>query len=218
LQTINFFMKKAIFTTIIVCFAAAGYSQHLAVNLYGGYTFQDKVSYDGSGLGGYAHADIHGGFMWGVSVEGINRMGSGAELVYQYQGTNIPVYSQNGNNLNPDNNSATISYLLLNGMHYFNQGAKAEPYFGLGLGIGFLTTHPQDGSASASAEKFAWDLKTGVLIHATDKIGIKIGAQLITASIASSTYYYPYYGYVSYYSALYQFGFTGGLVFKFGGH
>ena len=78
-------MKKALITSVILFIAAAGYSQHLSVNAYGGYTFDDKINFSN------AHAFIKGGGMWGASIEGVNAQGSGLELLYQYQSTSVPV-------------------------------------------------------------------------------------------------------------------------------
>src|SRR5882762_7335029 len=52
-------MKKSIISSVILFFiAAAGYSQHLSVNAFGGYTFRDKIDY------GNAYTYINGGGMW----------------------------------------------------------------------------------------------------------------------------------------------------------
>ena len=73
-------MKKAIITTVIVFLGVAGYSQHLSLNLYGGYTFQDKVNFSGNTTTPSFYAQVNGGFMWGASLEGVNSTGSGLEL------------------------------------------------------------------------------------------------------------------------------------------
>ncbi len=77
-------MKKALITSVILFIAAAGYSQHLSINAFGGYTFRDKINF------GNAYTYINAGGIWGVSVEGVNQQGTGLELLYQYQSTNVP--------------------------------------------------------------------------------------------------------------------------------
>jgi hypothetical protein len=206
------FMKKVIAVALAVFVAACGYSQHLSVNAYGGYTFQDKIEF------GNAYAYINAGGIWGVSVEGIGRHGSGLELLYQYQSTDIPVYKYpSGVQLNAGQTRTIISYLLLNFEQYWLPYSNVQPYGAVGLGAGFYS-----GDQATSSTKFAWDIKGGVKIKAGRTVGVKIGAQLLAADQATGTaFYYPGYGYPPYafttYATILQFSFTGGLVFDFGG-
>jgi opacity protein-like surface antigen len=203
-------MKKLLFTSVVLFVAATGFSQHLSLNLYGGYDFRDKINF------GNAYAYINGGGIFGASLEGVNAQGTGLELLYQYQRTNIPMYSYPGNNQLFSNTTATISTILLNFEHYMMNNPNIQPYGGIGLGAAIIT-------ASTNTTKFAWDLKAGVKIKASSSVGVKIGAQLLGAAEATGTAFYsPGYGYPPYayttYSTILQFGFTGGLVFDFGGH
>jgi opacity protein-like surface antigen len=198
-------MKKALITSVILFIAAAGYSQHLSVNLYGGYTFRDKINF------GNAYAYINAGGIYGASIEGVNAQGSGLEIQYQYQRTEVPLYLYPSNvQQNKSNPNGTISYILLNFEQYLMNNPKIQPYGALGLGAAFYT-------GSSSSTKFAWDLKAGVKIKASDAVGVKIGAQLIGSAQATGTAWYYGYPYTTY-STILQFGFTGGLVFDFGGH
>jgi len=206
-------MKKTLITSVILFIAVAGYSQHLSVNAYGGYTFRDKINF------GNSYAYINDGGMWGVSVEGVNAQGMGLELLYQYQSTAIPVYSYPQGVKLADNSSTVISYLLLNFEQYLMNNPKIQPYGGLGLGAAFYQGS-SDGTTSGT--KFAWDVKAGVKFKASDAVGIKIGAQLMGSAQATGTAFYVppngvIYPYTTYATIL-QFGFTGGLVFDFGGH
>lgn len=208
-------MKK--FSIIILVFLFAINSQlkaqTISANVFGGYTFQEKLDF------GNAYALIHGGFMWGASVEGIGSRGEALELLYQYQSTNIPVYTHSGTSVNPLNvsdNSGVVSYLLINGIQYFNVNPKIIPYFGAGGGVGFVSVNSGNGSSTG----FAWDLKTGVKIKTSKSVAIKLGAQLLSVlSQSGGHYYYPGTPYAySTYASIWQFGFTGGLTFDFGGH
>jgi hypothetical protein len=208
-------MKKSIVLSVVLFFmVAAGYSQHLSVNAFGGYTFRDKINF------GNAYSYINGGFMWGASVEGVNAQGTGLELLYQYQSTDIPTYTQPGNIPVAGNSSSVVSYLLLNFEQYMMNNPKIQPYGGLGLGAAFYKGN-SDGTSSTT--KFAWDLKAGVKFVASQSVGIKIGTQLLGSAQATGTAFYsPGFGYPVYpyttYATILQFGFTGGLVFDFGGH
>jgi len=207
-------MKKALITSVILFIAAAGYSQHLSVNAFGGYTFRDRINF------GNAYTYINGGGIWGVSVEGVNQQGSGLELLYQYQSTSLPTYQYPSNDLLAANNNSVISYLLLNFEQYYMANPKIQPYGAIGLGAAF---YKGDYAGTSSATKFAWDLKAGVKIKASSSVGVKIGAQLLGSAQATGTAFYsPGYGYPVYpyttYATILQFSFTGGLVFDFGGH
>jgi opacity protein-like surface antigen len=202
-------MKKILLSMAIIFTTTIGYSQHLSLNAFGGYTFQDHINF------GNAYAYINAGGIWGVSLEGVNAQGSGLELLYQYQSTNIPAYKYPSNELlNEGQTGAVISYLLLNFEHYMMNNPKIQPYGGIGLGASF---YKGDFAGSTSATKFAWDLKAGVKFKASDAVGIKVGAQLLGSAQATGTAFYYGYAYTTYATIL-QFGFTGGLVFDFGGH
>jgi hypothetical protein len=202
-------MKKTLITSVILIIAAVGYSQHLSVNAFGGYTFRDKLNF------GNAYAYINEGGIWGVSVEGVNQQGSAIELLYQYQSTKIPIYTYLGNaQQNTGKDGSVISYLLLNFEQYYMNNPKIQPYGGLGLGAAF---YQGDFDGASSETKFAWDLKAGVKFKASKALGIKIGAQLLGSAQATGNAFY--YGYVyTTYATILQFSFTGGLVFDFGGH
>jgi hypothetical protein len=202
-------MKKSIISSFILFFiVAAGYSQHLSVNAFGGYTFRDRVNFTS------AYAYLNGGGMWGASVEAVSARGTGVELLYQYQSTAVPVYSYPLNNQLASNNSTVVSYLLLNFEQYLLNNPKIQPYAGLGLGAAFYKGTTQ---GSTSGTKFAWDLKAGVKFKASNSFGIKIGAQLLASAQATGNSFY--YGYVyTNYATILQLGFTGGLVLDFGGH
>jgi opacity protein-like surface antigen len=201
-------MKKALITTVIIFMTAAGYSQHISINAFGGYTFRDKIDF------GNAYAYINAGGMWGASVEGVNAQGSALELLYQYQSTNVPAYKYPSGEALNTKTGAVISYLLLNFEQYMMNNPKIEPYGGIGLGAAF---YQGDFEGTTSATKFAWDLKAGVKFKASDKVGIKIAAQLLGSAQATGTAWYYGYPYTTYATIL-QFGFTGGLVFDLGGH
>ena len=164
-------MKKIIFSCLILLISFSAFSQYVALNAFGGYTFRDKINF------GNAYAYINAGGFWGASLEGVNANGTGVELLYQYQKTNIPLYTYPGNaQQNEGNDGAVISYLLLNFEQYYINNPKIQPYGGLGLGAAF---YKGDFAGSTSETKFAWDIKAGVKFNVSGGLGIKIGAQLI---------------------------------------
>ena len=201
-------MKKLLLSIAILFVTAAGYSQHLSFNAYGGYSFRDRVNFSSA----YAYLNAAG--MFGASVEGVNAQGTALELLYQYQKTDIPVYNYPTNNQLASNNGTVVSYLLLNFEQYLLNNPKIQPYGGLGLGAAF---YKGSEPGTSSETKFAWDIKAGVKFKVSSSVGIKIGAQLLSSAQATGNAFYYGYVYTTYASIL-QFGFTGGLVFDFGGH
>jgi opacity protein-like surface antigen len=206
-------MKKIIFSCLILLISFSAFSQYVALNAFGGYTFRDKINF------GNAYAYINAGGFWGASLEGVNANGTGVELLYQYQKTNIPLYTYPGNaQQNEGNDGAVISYLLLNFEQYYINNPKIQPYGGLGLGAAF---YKGDFAGSTSETKFAWDIKAGVKFNVSGGLGIKIGAQLLSSTQVTGTgFYVGYPGYVypyNTYAYILQFSFTGGLVYNFGG-
>ena len=142
-------MKKTIVLSVVLFFImAAGYSQHLSVNAFGGYTFRDKINFSN------AYTYINAGGMWGASIEGVNAQGTGLEILYQYQSTSTPttIYIPS----QTFSSSTVISYLLLNFEQYYTNNPKIQPYGGLGLGAAF---YKSDYQGSTSETKFAWDIK-----------------------------------------------------------
>ena len=142
-------MKKTTVLSVVLFFiVAAGYSQHLSVNAFGGYTFRDKINFSN------AYTYINAGGMWGASLEGVNAQGTGLEIAYQYQSTSTPttIYIPS----QTFSSNTVISYLLLNFEQYYMNNPKIQPYGGLGLGAAF---YKSDYQGSTSETKFAWDIK-----------------------------------------------------------
>ena len=201
-------MKKSfVFIFAFMCICGISQAQTFSINGFAGYNFQDQVNF------GNAYGYIKDGGFWGVSLEGINRTGSGIELLYQQQNTHAPIYYYNtGLQANKDKDNVVLSYIMVNGVHYLKANPHVEPYAGLGIGAGIASA--QSGS---SASKFAWDLKLGLKFKPGSTVGIKIQAQLFSVVQASGGGFYVGTGGagvgVSSYSTIYQFGFTGGLCF-----
>jgi hypothetical protein len=112
---------------------------------------------------------------------------------------------------------------MLGGNKYFGKpGSSVQGFGGFMAGVGIVNVDSATPSVnfSESATKFAWGLKAGAVIWATDVIGIKLQGQML--SIAQSVGGGVYFGTggagagVSSYSSLYQFTLGGGLVFELG--
>jgi hypothetical protein len=186
----------------------------MGLDLYGGYTFGDKIYYNS------AYVEIQDAFQYGAGLEFYVRPSKSIELKYLRMDTKTPIFAPTIANplqitqANVGNDSSAINYVLIAGNNYFHTGnTSVVPFAGIGLGVGWAS-----GDQSTSAH-FAWDLKAGVKIKASNAVSVKLQAyfQTIWASYGSDTYYYPGWGTVSYPndSSLYQFGLGAALAFDF---
>ncbi len=111
-----------------------------------------------------------------------------------------------------------------------NDQAKARPYFLLGLGATIANpkaTNFSDGDINpsgetidpSSASRFSWSLGGGVLVMASERVGVKLQGKWFptyintTSEIWIDWWGYPWVVPVSNY--MNQWEFTGGLVFRF---
>jgi hypothetical protein len=215
-------MKKILLSIIIIASVfTTSYGQGKRINLYGAYVFDDEVtsSYDSYN---YFNGKIIGGFQYGAGLEFMKGDEFGIELLWLGQSTTAPTYYNYGyayekfTTLNVDLNYAMLGLT----QHMQKTGSKVEGFGGLMLGCLFAgAENPEDGN-SDSAEKFAWGLRLGGNIWASDRVGIKIQAQLLSAvQGAGGSLYFGTGGTgagVSTYSSMLQFSIGGGLAFNLG--
>jgi hypothetical protein len=100
-------------------------------------------------------------------------------------------------------------------------GSKVEGFGGGMLGAAFINVKNPDNGNDNSATKFAWGLRLGANIWASERVGIKLQGQLMSAvQGAGGGLYFGTGGGgvgVSTYSSMLQFGLGGGLTFALGG-
>jgi hypothetical protein len=114
-----------------------------------------------------------------------------------------------------------LNWLMLNGVREIRKpGSKFEAFGGLGLGACFINTENTNNGKTASSTKFAWQLRGGGNIWASEKLGIKLNVQLQSAVQSVGGSFYVGTGGsgagVASYSSLLQFGLGGGIVYKLG--
>jgi opacity protein-like surface antigen len=178
----------------------------ISLNLYGGYTFSDKVEYK------LAYGEVGEGFQYGAGFEYHIDEENSVELKYLRLDTNMPLYF-NGEYLNEGDDKGAFNYILVEGTHYFDVSPKAKPYLGGGLGLAIVET-PQSGNET----EFAWDIKAGVKIKTASSVSINLYGYLESVSAAAgNSYYYTYYGVVGVtdYVAVFQFGLGVALSYNF---
>jgi hypothetical protein len=203
-------LRLSLATTLAVGALFTANAQKLRLNAFGGYTFQDRFPIGGT-YSGYAYSEgrVAESAHFGGSLEFEVRRNVAVELLYQAQPTEGYI-STTFLEYGPLN--VTANYIMLGGLHYAPFSPMVHGYGGFNIGAGFLT-------GDATSTKFAWGGKLGLLLNASEKVGIKIGAQLLSpVQSAGGGFYFGTGGAsvgVSTYSSVYQFGFTGGLCFTF---
>jgi opacity protein-like surface antigen len=194
------------------------------VNLYGSYVFDDRVDSYYSNTS-YYDGTVKAGLLWGLGVEYMLIPTMGVELTYLREDTKAPTtyYDDNvvGNNIKTKDFDLGINYLLLGTTKYFPWKPAVEPFFGIQLGVGFIKAGDPTTDEERNVTKFAWTIKTGTDIWASEKVGIKLQAGLTSlAQGAGGGIYFGTGGVspgLSTYSSIYQFSLGGGVVFKLGG-
>ena len=225
-------MKKSILIVfaLFLIASASSYSQQtngfsnnksIRLNVYGSYVFEDSFDsyYD---YGNYYQGQTQDGFQYGAGIEFEVHPGSSIELLYLREDTNAPTQYYNGGLFDKYADfDLGINYILLGGNHSFRKpGSKVEGFGGLMAGMAIVDIKNPQTNYSDSATKFAWGLKGGAIIWASNKVGIKLQAQLlsITQSLGGGVYFGTggASAGVSSYSSIYQFSLGGGLVFQLG--
>jgi hypothetical protein len=191
-------------------------AQNVRLNLFSGYTFQDKFPIGGTYYyGGYTYTYSEGvleeGAHFGGSIEFDVRRNKAVELLYQNQPTTA-YYKGSSSLLENIKYDVSVNYIMLGGVNYAPFSQKVKGYGGLNLGCAFMT-------GDAEATKFAWGGKLGLAIDMSPTVGLKLGAQVLSpVQWTGGGVYFGTGGAsagVTVGSSIYQFGFTGGLVFTF---
>ena len=195
---------RIVFILVFVCIAETSFSQKFAFNLFGGYTFQDKVDFS-SGYG-----IIQDGAHWGGSVEIAVKDYMFAEVLYQRMDTRAELFGSSGYG----EGRLGLNYIMIGAVKYTMAGAPVSPYGGLAGGIGIF----EGKDLSRNSTKFAFGLKAGVLFNISDVLGIRVQGQMLTpVQGAGGGFYFGTGGTgaaISTNSSIYQFGVTAGVQYK----
>ena len=212
-------MKKIFLLVLYSTAISITYAQHTKFNLYSGYTFDDRVDsyYD---TYNYYNGKIQGGFVWGAGIEFMTQKYYGIELMYNRMDSHAPMTYYN-NGLKNKTFDIGLNQIMVACNRYFpTNNPKVEPYFGAMMGLTIFSLKNPDPGGSSSITKLGYGIRFGTNIFATDKVGIKLQAQLMSAAQAvGGGFYFGTGGSgagVTSYSSFYQFGLVGGLTFKMG--
>ncbi|NTW25617.1 MAG: porin family protein [Lentimicrobium sp.] len=212
-------MKKIMLSIILIAgITGIAAAQNIRFNGYAEYIFDDNVDSYYSNTD-YYEGTINGGFQWGGGLEFMVDETKGIELKYLRRDAIAPMEFYN-NGINFKDFELAMNYILLGGTNYFQTGGKVEPYAGLAAGVGIFTLKNAEAGNDNTATKFTWTIKLGTNIWVTEKVGLKLQADLLSAvqSMGGGLYFGTggAGAGVSTYSTMYQWGLGGGLVFKLG--
>ena len=214
---------KTILSILLLCFFIPAISQHTRLNGYAIYVFDDQFdSYYSTS--DYYNGKFKGCLQWGVGLEYMPSAMNGIELIYLNQQTTAPTnYWAPGQIVEKHTNfDVGFNWAMLAFNRYMRKpGSKVEGFGGGMLGAAFINVKNPDNGNENSATKFAWGLKLGANIWASEKVAIKLQGQLMSAvQGAGGGLYFGTGGGgvgVSTYSSMLQFGLGGGLTFALGG-
>lgn len=173
--------------------------------------YSDEAYFDGS---------IKGGFQYGGGLEIMPAKALGIEVTYLRLDSKAPMeyYSDGIKNTEFD---LAQNFLFLSINKYVPNNSPVEPFATIQLGMDILNVENPDNSYTDGATKFAWGFKLGANIWASEKVGIKIQAGLLSAVQAiGGGVYFGTGGAgagISGLSTYYQFNLGGGLVFNLSG-
>ncbi len=213
-------MKKLLFSlALVICLNLTSQAQELRLNTYAGYVFADKVdSYYSSSS--YFEGKIQENLRWGLGIEYKVDDNKAFELQYLRQDTQVPLtYLDDyfgGEVVNTEFDLA-MNWIMLNGTNYIKVNETVEPFIGGGIGMAIFDVNNPDNGKSEGGTKFAWAIRGGSNFWVSEKVAVRVQANLMSAvqSVGGGIYFGTGGGGagVTTYSTMYQFGFEGGLVF-----
>ena len=214
---------KPILSILLVFFFINASAQHTRLNGYAVYVFDDQFdSYYSTS--DYYNGKFKGGLQWGVGLEYMPTPMNGIELVYMNQQTTASTNYWAPGQITEKHTNFDVGFnwaMLAFNRYMKKPGSKVEGFGGGMLGAAFINVKNPDNGNENSATKFAWGLRLGANIWASERVGIKLQGQVLSAvQGAGGGLYFGTGGGgvgVSTYSSMYQFGLGGGLTFALGG-
>jgi hypothetical protein len=214
-------MKKIFLFLLLVPAVMAANAQHARLNLYSSYVFEDGFdAYNDAN--NYYSGRINAGLQLGAGIEYLADPTYGVELLYFYKKSDAPSHFKLGTLTTEKSETFDVTqhFIMLaanSHVHSGNQKIEGVGSLMLGMLINDVTA-PSTGN-STNHSNFAWGGRLGMDYWLSAKLGIRLQAQILSATRASGgDVYYGYWGPVAVpdYTTLWQFGLGGGLTFKLG--
>lgn len=201
-------MKKLLLINVIAqLIVLSAYAQPtITLSTFQGYTFADRFSTE------FGPARVDDGFQWGGGLEvGLSKT-TAIELIYQYLGTTASYQSSQ----RLYTGTIDLNYILLGGTRYYAITEKLSGFGTVNVGMGIF--NPSDALSSNTITKLSVGGRLGLCFFASDKINIKIHAQLLSpVQWVGGGYYFGTGGSgvgISTGSTIYQFYLGGGINYR----
>ncbi len=170
------------------------------------YTFADKFDTE------YGNGKLQDGFQWGGGLEvGITET-SAVELIYQQLKTDAYYQGFDGRY----DGSVVISYIMLGGTKYLPFNEMVSGFGTIDAGVGVF--NPSESLDTGTITKFSLGGRLGLRFIASEKVSLRIHAQLLSpVQWAGGGFYFGTGGSgagVSTGSTIYQFNLGGSLNFR----
>jgi len=206
-------MKKSIFLlAIFFCLTFIMYAQKVEVTPFGGYVFGGTMN------GDYGDVYLNGNAQYGGMISiAISRVVD-VDLIYNRSDTKAQVnyYSVNGYIKPTLDIPISINYMQIGFTKNFRVNPTVSPFVGLNLGACLF--YPKEDYSDAWF--FSVGINAGAKIYFSKRVGLRLQAQGYVPVQGTGFYIFAGTGGassgVSVYSTLFQFGFTGGLIFRLG--
>jgi opacity protein-like surface antigen len=170
------------------------------------YTFADKFDTE------YGSGKIQDGFQWGGGLEFGLSESTAVELIYQRLDTDAYYQGFDGRY----DGSVGINYIMLGGTRYMPVNDKIAPFGTLNMGVGWV--EPSESLESETVTKFSIGGRLGVRISASEKVSLRLHAQLFSpVQWAGGGFYFGTGGSgagVSTGSTIWQFNLGGSVNFR----
>ncbi len=186
---------------------AVSYAQPTVTLLtFESYTFADKFETQ------YGNGKIQDGFQWGGGLEiGLSNT-SAVELIYQQLNTDAYYQGFDGRY----DGTVNISYIMLGGTKYLPLNEMISGFGSFDAGVGIF--NPSESLDSGTITKFSLGGRIGLRVMASEKVSLRIHAQLLSpVQWAGGGFYFGTGGSgagVSTGSTVYQFNLGGSLNYR----
>jgi hypothetical protein len=204
-------MKKQIFLLfIMLAFVFTTQAQTVSLLTFGGYTFKNTINYAN------AKAVLGDGFQWGGGFEVKMDDSKAVELIYQRMDPTASIRYFVGSS-DAESFGVGVNYIMAGGTHYFPLNEMISAFGTVDLGVGIFD--PKDDAPNLETiTRFAWGIRGGLQVATSERISLRIHAQLLS----------PVQGFgggvwfgsggasagVTTYSTIYQFDLGGSLIVK----
>jgi hypothetical protein len=207
----NYSMKKILhFVAVFACLPALLNAQTVEVTPFGGYVFGGSMS------GTSANVHINGAAQYGGIISiGVSRV-MDVDLLYNRSDTKADLDSYYVLQGYKPQIPLSINYMHIGFTKNFRINPTVSPFVGFNLGACLF--YPK--ADYQDAWFFSVGMNAGAKVYFSKRVGLRLQAQGLVPIQGSGFSFFVGSGGsgggVSMYSTLFQFGFTGGLIFRLG--